>query len=123
MVNLINFLDISEDVSMPGFVENPYDYMTKASVLVLSSVREGLPTVIVEAISMGTSIVATDCKSGPGEVLKNGQYGRLVPINDEQAMAEAIIETIKNPIQPEYLKMRAMDFTIEAKTDEYIRLI
>jgi glycosyltransferase involved in cell wall biosynthesis len=98
---LVKQLGLEEDVSMPGFTQNPYPFMANASVFVLSSRWEGLPTVLVEALFCGAPIVATDCPSGPIEILKNGKYGRLVPVGDVDRLADAILLSITgNPIVP-----------------------
>ena len=86
---LIDRVGLSEDVALPGFVANPYAYMRRASLYVLSSRWEGLPTVLVEALYCGPPVIATDCPSGPGEILANGRHGVLVPVGDAPAMARA----------------------------------
>jgi glycosyltransferase involved in cell wall biosynthesis len=83
-------LGLTADVSLPGFIANPYPYMVRSQVFVLSSRSEGLPTVLIEALFCGTSIVSTDCPSGPREILQGGQYGQLVPVGDSVTMAQAI---------------------------------
>jgi glycosyltransferase involved in cell wall biosynthesis len=87
---LVKQLCLDQDVSLPGFVPNPYPYMAQASLFILSSRWEGLPTVLVEALYCGTPIVSTDCPSGPREILRGGQYGRLVPVADVASLARAI---------------------------------
>lgn len=87
---LVRELGLEDDVSMPGFVDNPYAYMARAAVFVLSSLWEGLPTVLIEAMAVGTPVVSTDCPSGPSEILMNGKYGSLVPVGDHSALAKAI---------------------------------
>jgi len=69
---------------MPGFVSNPYKYMGKANVFVLSSIYEGFANVLVEALACGIPVVSTDCESGPREILDNGKYGKLVPVGDAE---------------------------------------
>lgn len=93
---LVRRLDLGENVRLPGFVPNPYPYMAKASLFVLSSRWEGLPLVLVEALYCGAHVVATDCPSGPREILRGGQYGRLVPVGDVASLAEAIESTLDN---------------------------
>lgn len=97
LATLVMHLGLMDDVEMPGFCPNPYAYLSKASIFVLSSRYEGLPTVLIEALALGVPVVSTDCPSGPREILENGRYGRLVPVADEQAMADAIIKTLKEP--------------------------
>jgi glycosyltransferase involved in cell wall biosynthesis len=91
---LIRELGLEQDVSLPGFVMNPFAYMARASIFVLSSRWEGLPTVLVEALCCGTRVVSTDCPSGPKEILKNGEYGALVPVGDAGALAGALDSTL-----------------------------
>lgn len=88
--NLIATLGITNDVLLPGFDVNPYRYMSKAAAFVLSSQWEGLPGVLIEALYCGAPLVATDCPSGPREILADGAYGQLVPVGDVEAMAGAI---------------------------------
>jgi glycosyltransferase involved in cell wall biosynthesis len=90
LISLVRELDLAQDVELPGFVSNPYPYMANASLFVLSSRWEGLPTVLVEALYCGAPLIATDCPSGPREILKNGKYGRLVPVDDIDCLAQAI---------------------------------
>ena len=79
---------------MPGYVDNIYPYIKAASVFVLSSRYEGMPNALIEALALGSSIVATRCPSGPEEVLEHGRLGELVDVGDDKAMAEAIIKQI-----------------------------
>ena len=108
-----------QDVTFPGFVENPFSYMAKASVCVLSSAWEGFGNVLVESMGAGTPVVSTDCPSGPSEVIENGKYGKLVPVGDAQKMAEEIITTLSQPFSPSKLKKRAEDFSLDKILDEY----
>lgn len=87
---LVAGLGLERAVSLPGFVENPYAYMSRAALFVLSSRWEGLPAVLIEALYCGVPVVATNCPSGPSEILSGGRYGRLVPVGSVPAMAEAI---------------------------------
>jgi glycosyltransferase involved in cell wall biosynthesis len=120
---LIYRLNLQNDVHMPGYVNNPYDYMSHASVFVLSSIREGLPTVLIEALACGCPVVSTRCPSGPTEILENGKYGELVSVGDAQAMADAIIRTIKKPPGKELLIDRARYFSIDRSVSRYIKLL
>jgi glycosyltransferase involved in cell wall biosynthesis len=95
---LIRELDLEEDVGLPGFVMNPYAYMARASLFVLSSRWEGLPTVLIEALCCGTPAVSTDCPSGPREILRNGKYGKLTPVGDAAAFAQAIKAALADPL-------------------------
>ena len=92
-------LGIEEDFALPGFQKNPYPFIAKAAVFALSSLWEGLPTVLIEAMALGTPIVATDCPGGSAEVLDNGKYGSLVPMGDSKALAEAILSILSGNVK------------------------
>ncbi len=100
---LIRQLNLEPYVQLPGFDPNPFRYMARASVFVLSSEYEGMPNALIQALACGCPVVSTDCVSGPREVLHNGRYGRLVPVGDADALAAAIIETLSSepPSVPE----------------------
>ena len=119
---LLEQFGLHEDVSMPGFVDNPYAYLRKASLFVLSSKWEGLPTVLIEALAVGVPVVATDCKSGPREILGGGQHGRLVPVGDSAALAEAIRQSLCHSGQRVGEDVYR-PFTYEAATEAYLRLV
>lgn len=94
---LIAELGLSAQVMLPGFASNPFAYMARAGVFVLSSAWEGMPGALIQAVACGAPVVATDCESGPREVLQGGRYGRLVPVGDPAALAEAIRATLEQP--------------------------
>ena len=112
-----------EDIAFPGFVSNPFAYMKRASVLAMSSTWEGFGNVIVEAMALGTPVVATDCPSGPAEILDGGTYGFLVPVKDPQKMAAAIIETVQNPVSSDILEKRAAQFSLAKSVAAYRQLM
>lgn len=93
--SLIRELDLEADVDLPGFVDNPFAYMARASVFVLSSLLEGLPNALIQAMAVGTPVVATDCRSGPREILDNGKYGALVPVGDVDRMTQSILDILR----------------------------
>lgn len=117
--------DIQSDVDMMGFIQNPYPYMKKADVFVLSSKWEGFGNVLVEALSTGVPVVSTDCPSGPSEILDNGQFGTLIEVGDEKELAKAIITTMNNNniIDVKKRKSRAIEFSVENAKEKYITLI
>jgi glycosyltransferase involved in cell wall biosynthesis len=120
---LAKTLNLGDDFSMPGFVNNPYPYIKNADVLVSSSAWEGLPTVLIEALALGTPVVATDCPGGSSEILQGGLYGNLVPMQNPLALAEAIVETLASPPDKNKLEERGQVFSVEASALEYLTLV
>ena len=110
-----------DDVQMPGFAANPFAYMARAAVFVLSSRWEGLPGVLIQAMACGTPVVSTDCLSGPREILEDGRWGRLVPVGDVEALAQAIRAVLSSPREqlPD-VRQRARDFALDPAIDAYL---
>jgi glycosyltransferase involved in cell wall biosynthesis len=90
-------LGIASFVQFPGFVKNPYAYMSRAALFVLSSRWEGLPGVLIEAMACGCAVVATDCPSGPAEIIENAMQGAIVPVEDPGALATAMRQALNTP--------------------------
>jgi glycosyltransferase involved in cell wall biosynthesis len=118
--NLVNELGLDELVDMPGFIENPYSWMARASVFALSSIYEGFGNVLVEALAVGTPVVSSDCPSGPAEILNGGRYGHLVPPGDPHALADAILQTLRNPPDPGQCSEAAEPFGVDTVVDRYL---
>ncbi|MFP4572281.1 MAG: glycosyltransferase [Desulfobacterales bacterium] len=116
---IIRELGMEHDISLPGFVSNPYAYMSKSSLFVLSSNWEGLPGVLVQAMACGSPVISTDCPSGPAEILENGKWGRLVPPNDAGALSGAMAEALDEPSYPDVTK-RAGDFAADRAIQSYL---
>jgi len=122
--SLIHNLGLEGAVSLPGFVKNPYDFMRAADVFVLSSRWEGFGNVLVEAMACGTPVVSTDCPNGPAEILEEGKWGRLVPVADDKALAQAIIQTLDDPpVSTQELVQRAKDFSPEKIANQYLAVM
>ena len=119
----IRELGLQGSVFMPGFVRDPSPYYHHADLHVLSSVAEGFGNVVAEALAAGTAVVSTDCPSGPREILADGKFGRLVPVGDVAALAQAMQAALEAPADVAALKARAQDFSIEKAVDEYERLL
>ena len=121
--NLSKNLGISQDVCLPGFADNPFSYMSHADVFVLSSIWEGFANVLAEALACNLAVVATDCRSGPAEILGNGSYGSLVPVQDPKALADAIIHELNFPRAKNILKQRANNFSMDKILPQYLDLL
>ena len=115
-------LGIEEYVEFLGYVENPYKYMQRADLFVLSSRSEGLPTVLIESLACGCPVVTTNCSSGVREILGDGQYGLLAPVGDSAQLAERILEGLARDYDQNVLRSRAEDFDIQSAVTEYIKL-
>jgi glycosyltransferase involved in cell wall biosynthesis len=89
-------LGLEKDAYLPGFVGNPYKFLAASNVFVLSSRYEGLPNALIEAVHLGVPSVSTLCKSGPREILLDGNGGYLVAVGDPAKMAEAIVGALTN---------------------------
>jgi glycosyltransferase involved in cell wall biosynthesis len=119
---LLRDLKVSDSVCLAGFQANALAFMARSALFVLSSVSEALPTVLIEALATGAKVVATDCPSGPREILQHGRLGTLVPVGDVDAMAAAILDALDRPAQAQGLNP-LIPFTQDAAVDHYLRLI
>jgi glycosyltransferase involved in cell wall biosynthesis len=112
-------LGIEQFISMPGFRSNPFPYFARANAYALSSISEGMPSSLIEALACGCPVVSTDCPAGPSEILDSGRYGALVPVGDPQALAEALLDSLTKPRDRERLRARAADFSVETCVERY----
>jgi glycosyltransferase involved in cell wall biosynthesis len=120
LLSLGKELGLDDDFRLAGFVENPYAYLNRAKLFVLSSLWEGSPNVLTEALALGTSCVSTDCPSGPYEVTRGGQVAPLVPMGDPERLAEAMLQILREPLDPECLKQAVSDYTLEKSARSYL---
>jgi glycosyltransferase involved in cell wall biosynthesis len=116
-------LGLAEDVDMPGNVANPLAFFSRSNIIALSSYAEGLPNVLVEGMMCGCTPVATDCPTGPREVLRDGKYGYLVPIGDSKAMAKAICYALDKPIPKAMLNEAVAAFEESCVVDRHFQLL
>lgn len=114
---------LRREVFMPGFVENPYTWVARAAVFVLSSQWEGASNALLEALACGCRIVSTDCPSGPRELLVDGRFGRLVAVGDDRALADAIVLALNEPSAPARIKSRAAEFSVAKSVDGYLEVL
>jgi glycosyltransferase involved in cell wall biosynthesis len=118
--SLTQELGIAPHVEMPGFVSNPYQYMAGASVFALTSRYEGLPGVLIQALACGCPVISTDCPGGSAEILDHGKYGRLVPINNDTVLADAMDSVLNEQPDKNILRKRASLFSVERATQQYL---
>jgi glycosyltransferase involved in cell wall biosynthesis len=116
-------LGLEGDVTFCGAVADPSPFYQQADLMVLSSLYEGLPTVLIEALSYGLPIVSTDCRSGPREILSNGEFGILVPTANPDLLGEAILQALATGVDSTKQQKRAEAFGVDSATDKYIRLL
>ncbi len=116
---LVQELGMGDDIDMPGWVPNQMCFLRRADLFALATNQEGLCDVIIEALACGTTVVTTDCPTGPAEILNNGEFGTLVQVGDEVGLAEAMAYRLDNPLPSEPLIARAQDFTVEKAVSAY----
>ena len=115
-------LGIADVVAMPGFASNPFAAVARARLFVLSSRTEGLPNALIQALALGARIVATDCPSGPREILRDGRFGRLVPVGDADALATAMIAALEDPA-PSIPDEAVGPFRVDKVSRQYLALL
>jgi glycosyltransferase involved in cell wall biosynthesis len=114
-------LKINDRVDLHGFVEDPFPYLARAAGLVLSSRREGLPNVVVEAMALGKPVAATDCPGGVGDLLRRGALGPLSPVGQPKALARAMESLISTPVDAGALRAAAEPYGMRRATGAYLR--
>jgi glycosyltransferase involved in cell wall biosynthesis len=115
-------LQVEADFALSGYVSNPYQYMKKAAVFVLSSRWEGFSNVLVEAMACGTAVVSSDCPNGPREILEGGRHGILVPVGDPALFAQAIESLLDTPKKSTAIQ-RAQAFGIDIALERYAEVL
>ncbi len=115
-------LEIADCVQLPGFQTNPFGWMAACQVYVMSSQHEGFPNSLVQAMACGARIVSTDCPTGPDEILEGGKWGRLVPVGDTAALAEAMAKALDDPHSPDVCA-RAESFRSDPIIAEYAQML
>jgi glycosyltransferase involved in cell wall biosynthesis len=113
-------LGIKQDIDLVGFVPNPFKYMSRAALFVLSSAWEGSPNVLIQALALGVPSVSTDCPGGAREILADGKYGSLVPVGDPQALFEAMRSGLDAPLSGTVLRAGVERFRSESCARAYL---
>lgn len=116
-------LGVADIVDLAGLDDNPYRFLARADLFVLSSAWEGCPNVLLEALACGCPVVSTDCPSGPAEILDGGRLAPLVPVGDPAALAAAIVDVLGQPRRAADLRARAADFSLDAAAETYLSLL
>lgn len=116
-------LGVAERVLFPGFQKNPYAWLSRADLFVLSSAWEGSPNALTEALALGVPSVSTDCPSGPVEILARGEFGPLVAVGDDAAMARAMIEVLRAPLPAPTLRQAVAEYRADLSAQRYLRLM
>lgn len=117
LMSLAHELDIVDHIDLVGFKKNPYTWMRRCDLFVMSSAWEGWPGALMEALACGANIISTDCANGPREILEDGRWGRLVPVGDAPALAAAMGDALDNPVKKdarERLHKVRSEFIIES---------
>jgi glycosyltransferase involved in cell wall biosynthesis len=114
---LVHSLGVAEAVALPGFVVNPYPFLGRASLW------EGSPTALTEAMALGVPVVATDCPSGPREILQGGQIAPLVPMGDPEALAAAMLDTLARRPDKVALQKAVVDYTVAESSRRYVEVL
>jgi glycosyltransferase involved in cell wall biosynthesis len=116
-------LGVGDDVHLPGFDHNPFRWMARAAVFVLSSQFEGLPGALIQAMACGCRVLSTDCPGGSREVLADGALGPLVPVGDAAALARGISALLDEAARGPRATYPTDRFTEQATVDAYLRLL
>jgi len=120
---LIHELELEADILMPGFDANPYRWLSRANIFVLSSLWEGSPNALTEALALAVPSISTRCPSGPNETLAEGRYGSLIEMGNVEEMAEAIIQTLKSPLPADDLKEAVAEYKDNISAKHYLNLL
>jgi len=114
---------VADRVLMPGFHAHPMPFYQSADVFVLSSNHEGFGNVLIEALACGTPVVSTDCPSGPREILQDGVYGTLTPVDEAEGFAKAMQDALCCDHDTKKLQARAEDFAPDAIAQKLITVL
>lgn len=125
ILDFLSAYDLHEKCKLIGYQDNPLPWIKASSILVLPSDYEGFGNVLVEAMACGTQVIATDCPSGPAEILEQGRYGQLVPLNNVHALAQAIQRALSKEfdVPTQNLMQRAQHFSFDRAATGYLSVI
>jgi glycosyltransferase involved in cell wall biosynthesis len=121
--NFVRDNGLADRVIFAGYAIDPFAWLMRARVAVLSSKQEGLPCVLMESLACGTPVVCTDSSYGPREILQNGRYGALTPVGDAPALAAAIEAALDQVPDRQSLMARGLDYTAETAADRFLEIL
>jgi glycosyltransferase involved in cell wall biosynthesis len=125
--SLASALGVADDVTFLGHRDNPYPYIARARCYALSSIWEGFGLALLEAMTLGRPCVSTDCPSGPGEILGNGEYGVLVAPRDAQGLASALQDLCSSETSWSHYaglaEKRSQDYSLQSMASRYYELL
>lgn len=116
--SLASDLGVTHEVDFVGFQQNPFAWMARCNLFVLSSIREGFPNALIQAMACNARVVSTDCRTGPDEILENGKWGMLAPVGDVTVLSEVMMASLACANSPN-TRARALDFKNEKIVDNY----
>jgi glycosyltransferase involved in cell wall biosynthesis len=119
----VSDLKLSEKISLPGVKVNPYPWMRKSNAYVLTSLYEGLPNALIEAMASGLQLISVDCPGGSREILEDGATGRLVNMNDPQALADTMLRVLESSVDKKVMLESAKRFEAGEIGKKYLSLI
>jgi glycosyltransferase involved in cell wall biosynthesis len=127
LLSMREALGLRDDVVFTGFQQNPFKFIKHATVFCLASRYEGFPNVVLEAMTLGVPVVVTNCHAGPSEITEDGKYGILIPPEDPDALAEAILTILTDSQLRDKFSALALaksgDFGFEASLAAYEHLL
>ena len=124
LYEMISILNLEKVIKFVNFQNNIHPYYANADVFALTSNWEGFGNVIVEALSAGLPVVATDCPGGPRMILEDGKYGQLVPVGDKKLFVNALIDALEKPIPDrDVLRNYAENYTVSRIASSYYKLL
>ncbi|MBS29554.1 MAG: hypothetical protein CMG39_00115 [Candidatus Marinimicrobia bacterium] len=126
--NFIKKNNLKKKIKIIGFQKNPYKFLSKADILISSSIYEGLPNVLIESLALKKFVISSDCPTGPREILKNGKYGYLFKTKSVEDLSKKILKFVKTSNKSKNLiKNKAYDslsrFDFKKNSDKYFKLI
>jgi len=125
--NLVENLGVQNSILFAGFHTNPYIWIKNSTIFALSSRFEGFSLVLLEAMLLGIPVISTNCPDGPAEILEDGKYGKLVPHEDINSIAEAIESLLTNESLALHYKAqgleRAQHFSVERILPQFEKVL